>query len=63
MPGIGSPKTFRNKRLVGIRSWRVKGFPKQVILYRATGDGIKVLAIVHGARNLPRLLRERVSNG
>ena len=61
MPGLGSPKSFRSRRLAGIRSWRVQGFPKQLILYRSTDNGIEVLAIVHGARNLPWLLRERLS--
>jgi toxin ParE1/3/4 len=60
-PGMGSPKHFRGPLLAGIRSWRVNGFPRQLILYRPVSDGIEVLAIVHGARDLRRLLRERSS--
>ena len=60
MPGKGSPRKFRSKRLSGIRSWPVDGFRKYLIFYRPIEGGIEVLAIVHGARNLPQLLKLRV---
>jgi len=58
-PGIGSPKPYRAKKLAGMRSWWVKGFPKHLILYKLVEGGILVVAIVHGARNIPRILRDR----
>jgi plasmid stabilization system protein ParE len=32
MPGMGSPKHFRGRHLANVRSWRIKGFPRQLIL-------------------------------
>ena len=58
-PGKGSPKQFRGAKLRGIRSWHVPGFRNYLILYLPIDGGIEVLAIVHGARNLQRLLKER----
>lgn len=60
MPGMGSPKQFRNPRLAGIRTWPVAGFPNHLILYREIPGGIDVWAVVHGARNLAAVLRKRV---
>jgi toxin ParE1/3/4 len=60
MPGKGSPKLFRSKKLAGIRSWNIAGFRNYLILYRTTAEAIEVIAIVHGAQNLSRLLRRRL---
>lgn len=59
MPGKGSPKHFRSKRLSGVRSWAVPGFKNHLILYRPVADGIDVLAVTHGARRLRALLLGR----
>ena len=40
---------------VGVRSFPVA---PHVILYRPTDRGVRVLRVVHGARDLPRALRE-----
>lgn len=55
MPGKGSPKQFRSKKLAGIRSWNVGDFRNYLILYRTTTEAIEVIAIVHGAQDLSRL--------
>jgi toxin ParE1/3/4 len=59
MPGKGSKKGFRNPLLADLRTWRVPGFPNYLICYFIVPDGIDVLAIVHGARDLKRFLRQR----
>jgi plasmid stabilization system protein ParE len=59
MPQMGSPKYFRSRRLLGIRSWSIPGFRNYLILYRALPDGIDVLAVTHGARELRSLLLGR----
>ena len=59
MPGKGSLKSFRHPELSDIRSWNVAGFRDYLILYRPIAGGIQVLAIVHGARDLPSLLNGR----
>jgi toxin ParE1/3/4 len=57
-PGMGTRKQFRNRRLVHVRQWRVQGFDRHLIYYRETPEGIEILRVVHGARDLPRLLEE-----
>ena len=60
MPGRGSPKTFRDRRLAAVRSLGIGGFPNHLILYELRGRDVYVLAVVHGARDYPRLLRGRL---
>ena len=57
-PGLGGPHQFRNPRLKGIRSWRVSGFDNFLIFYRSIPDGIQVLHIYHGARDIQALFGE-----
>jgi len=59
MPGKGSPKHFSNPKLEGIRSWSLPRFRNFVILYRVITDGIEVLAVTHGSRDLAPLLLTR----
>lgn len=54
-PGIGAPRDFPNSRYAGMRSWSVKGFEKILIFYRPTPEGIEVLRILHGTRDLHRI--------
>jgi len=55
-PTLGRPRKFRNLRLKGIRSWRVSGFNNYLIFYRSIPDGIQVLHVYHGARDIEALL-------
>jgi toxin ParE1/3/4 len=59
MPGLGSPKYFNDVRVAGLRSWRVKGFPNHLIFYQPMDNGIMVLAVIHGARDLEPFLKQR----
>jgi toxin ParE1/3/4 len=58
-PGKGSPKQFSDRRLTGVRSWSVRGFPNHLIFYRPISNGVEVLAVLHGARDLPSVLKQR----
>jgi toxin ParE1/3/4 len=60
MPGMGSPKQFHDPALADVRSWRVEGFPNYLIYYIPVTDGIDVLAIMHGARDVEHELADRV---
>ena len=55
-PGVGAPRTSRNPALAGVRVWRVHGFAKHVIFYRAAPDGIEVVRVLHGHRDIDALL-------
>ncbi len=57
-PGLGRVGKFKDPRLKGICSFRVKGFNNYLIFYRSIQEGIQVLHIYHGARNLESLLGE-----
>jgi toxin ParE1/3/4 len=59
-PGIGSPKQFDDPALAGVRSWWVTGFPNHLICYFPTTDGIDVLAVMHGSRDLEFQLKRRI---
>jgi plasmid stabilization system protein ParE len=58
-PGRGSPKRLRDKRLADIRSLAVPGFPSHLVLYDVRGADVRVFAVVHGARDYRKLLRDR----
>ena len=58
-PGLGRLRKFRNPRLKGVRSWLVSGFENYVIFYRATSEGIQVLHVYHGARDIETLFGEK----
>jgi toxin ParE1/3/4 len=46
-----------NNRLAGIRVFQVRGFPNHLIFYRELANGIEVLRVLHGARNVDAVLR------
>ena len=54
MPGIGAPFPLANPRLQGLRHHPVQGFPNHIIIYLPTSDGIEVVRVLHGARDLTR---------
>jgi toxin ParE1/3/4 len=56
MPGIGGRRPTANPRLEGLRVRRIQGFEKHLIFYRPVADGIEIVRVLHGARDLDRLL-------
>ena len=57
-PGIGWQKPSKNRLLLGIRVWRLPGFPNYLLFYREAGDAIEIIRILHGARDLERRLQK-----
>jgi toxin ParE1/3/4 len=58
-PEIGQPRQFRSVRLRNIRSFHVASpFRVHLIFYRQEADGLLVLRVMHGMRDLPRRLIE-----
>ncbi len=56
---LGRPRHFRHPDLAGLRSFPVEHpFENLLIFYRTTDDAIYALRLLHGARNLPRRLRQ-----
>jgi toxin ParE1/3/4 len=56
-PAMGWRSRLRHPDLKTLRVFRVSGFEKMLILYRPLPDGVEILRVVHGSRNLPALLR------
>ena len=48
---IGAARTFQNSALKDMRMWRVRGFEKYLVFYQPLPDGVKILHVVHSARN------------
>ena len=58
MPGMGKVREVQNPRLSGVRQWRVVGFESYLIFYRAVPEGIDVVRLLYGTRDLDHLLEE-----
>ena len=56
-PGLGRLRSFS---VPGVRSWVVPDFESYVIFYLPTRTEVHVLAVVHGARDLPTVMGERL---
>ena len=57
MPRMGAIRYFRNRKYRNVRSWPISGFGKFLLFYRPVEEGIQVIRIVHGARDLRKLFR------
>lgn len=58
-PDLGRPRHFRHPDLSGLRSFPVENpFGSLLIFYRANDEVLDAVRLMHGARNLPRRLRE-----
>jgi len=58
-PNRGWLARLKSPELKTLRVFRVKGFEKMLILYRPVADGVDILRVVHGSRNLQALFRRR----
>ena len=57
-PNIGQKRESPNPRLEGLRVWRIEGFERHLIFYRPGDDGIEIVRILHGARDIDSVLDE-----
>ena len=55
LPGMGSARTFQRKDLKGVRIVPVTGFEHYLIFYTAAGKSIKVIRVLHAARDFPTI--------
>jgi toxin ParE1/3/4 len=55
-PRSGAKCSFSADELQGIRRMPITGFPRHLIFYRAEEKEIRILRVVHGARDLESLL-------
>jgi toxin ParE1/3/4 len=58
MPGIGRTFDTSNPRLAGLRVYPLpEGFRNYLVFYRRIDDGIEVIRVLHGARDVEAILR------
>lgn len=55
-PNSGTPCAFKSSELSHVRRASITGFPKHLIFYRFAESEVFVLRVVHGARDLERLI-------
>ncbi len=56
MPGIGERWPSANPRLANLHISRIEGFEKHLIFYRPAADGIDIIRVLHGARDIESVL-------
>jgi toxin ParE1/3/4 len=56
MPSIGRLCGFRRPSLRRVRRWPVKGFSNWLIFYLPLQEGVEILHVMHGARDIESLL-------
>lgn len=54
-PGIGRNREFRNPEHAGLCSFAVMGFRNHLVFFRPLEDGVEIVRILHGARDLDGL--------
>ncbi len=55
-PNMGWRSRLENPELLSLRVFRVSGFERILIPYRPLPDGVEILRIIHGSRQLETLL-------
>lgn len=55
-PRSGARCGFRTEELQDVRRMPIAGFPKHLIFYRAEDEEVRILRVIHGARDLESLL-------
>jgi toxin ParE1/3/4 len=58
MPHMGVRCGFQRASLRRLRRWPVQGFENWLIFYFPRRDGVEIVHIMHGARDIERLLNE-----
>ena len=57
-PEIGHHYQFTSKRLSQVRIWRISGFKEHLIFYRPYPQGVEILDVIHGKRDIRPILEE-----
>ncbi len=56
-PKIGWTPRFGLRSMKALRVFRVNGFAAMLILYRPLENGVEIIRVVHGSRNIRALFR------
>jgi toxin ParE1/3/4 len=55
MPGVGVGRRYKDPALKGLRMHPVQGFPTHLLFYLPLSDGVELVRVLHGWRNIARL--------
>jgi toxin ParE1/3/4 len=58
MPLMGSPRHDLVAEIPDLRQWRIKGFEDYLIFYHPLPDGVEIIRVLHGKRNIPTILSD-----
>lgn len=58
MPLMGSPRPELAPEIPDLRQWRIKGFEDYLVFYRPFVDGVEIVRVLHGKRNIPTILSD-----
>jgi toxin ParE1/3/4 len=61
MPGIGTRYEHNHPALADVRYSPITGFRKYLVFYRSVADGIEIVRVLHGARDIHSILTEELS--
>jgi toxin ParE1/3/4 len=60
MPGLGTPYGHPHPALAEVRFFPVARFRKYIVFYRVVADGIEIVRVLHGARDIAGILAEGI---
>jgi toxin ParE1/3/4 len=58
MRNMGAIRESPDPDLAGLRQWPIKGFRNFLVIYRPLRDGIIVVRVLHGARDIDQAITE-----
>jgi len=56
-PDMGWHPRLEHPTLTSLRVFRISGFDRMLVLYRPMTDGVEIIRVMHGSRDIERLLR------
>jgi len=58
MPETGTLCEFRNPKTAGFRVRTIKGFENYLVFYRPIANGMEVVRVLHGARDIATIFED-----
>ena len=58
LPSVGRTFRFQSPVLQDMRVWRVEGFERYLIVYRAVQSQVEIVRVLHGSRDIVGLFAE-----
>jgi toxin ParE1/3/4 len=57
-PDLGNPWPYRSEEFRDLRVWRLNVFRKHLAFYRTTNDGVLIIRVLDGARDIDAIFAE-----